>query len=149
VVQAVKRFGGEDAAKNFQTAIGETQRVVGGLIGNPMLGGGETDQKLKQSQTVWGANPTIKNLISTGTVLKDMLGAERDSYMRSNRYLRQQYGNEAVTGPPRTGAQTGGPPPPAKIPTPANLPAGARPGVDTNGNYAGYQDASGWHPRQQ
>jgi hypothetical protein len=114
----VKQYGGEDAAKNFQTALGETQRVVGGVIGNPLLGGGETDARLKQATSVWGANPTVKNLVSTGNVLKEILNQSRQSLMGNNRYLRQRYGGESVapaTAQPTAAAPTGQVIPPGAV----------------------------------
>jgi hypothetical protein len=94
---AVEQRLGNSAAKNFQTAVTETRRSIAGLIGNPLLGGGETDQKLKQADDLLGGNPTMDNLRKGVAILKQAMGSQRDSMVENNRYLRARYG-QAGTG---------------------------------------------------
>jgi hypothetical protein len=112
IVQVIRQKFGEETAKNFQTSLGESQRVIGGLIGNPLLGGGETDARLAQGAKTFGSDPTLKNLESTSQMMKDLLIQQRQSYTNHNRYLRQRYEGESVTGAAGTQTQPAAPPPP-------------------------------------
>jgi hypothetical protein len=113
---AVSRFFGNAAAKNFQTSVAETRRSIAGLIGNPLLGGGETDKKLQQADEMLGQNPTVENLEGAAKVLKQALTTQRNSIVGNNRYLKMRYGS--------AGAQAQQPqqrPAPAAQAQPANL----------------------------
>ena len=92
VSQGIRRWGGDAAAKNFETAVSETRRSIAGLIGNPLLGGGETDKKLEQANELLGKNPTLENIKSAVGILKTALTTQKQSMMDNNRYLRARYG---------------------------------------------------------
>lgn len=94
----IKKFFGDKGVKNYLTGITETRRSIAGLMGNPILGGGETDQKLQQADEMLGQNPTLENLRSAKDVLSQALGTQRDSMLKNNRYLRQRYGQAAQPG---------------------------------------------------
>lgn len=91
-----RQFGGE-AAKNFNTSVTDTRRAIAGLIGNPLLGGGETDQKLKQADEMLGERPTMENLEGAARALDQALRTQRRSTVDNNRYLVKRYG---ATPPP-------------------------------------------------
>jgi hypothetical protein len=109
IVLAVKRAYGDTAAKNLNTSIDETRRSIAGLIGNPLLGGSDTDKKLEQAKDMLGRSPTLENLDGATDVLMQALATQRNSIVQNNRYLRQRYGTRGVGGP----AATAAPPPPA------------------------------------
>jgi hypothetical protein len=95
---AVQRFFGSNAAKNFNTSVMETRRSIAGLIGNPLLGGSETDKKLQQADAMLGESPTMENLEGAANVLKQALATQRQSIVSNNRYLRQRYGSASGQG---------------------------------------------------
>jgi hypothetical protein len=95
---AVQRFFGSNAAKNFNTSVMETRRSIAGLIGNPLLGGSETDKKLQQADAMLGESPTMENLQGAANVLKQALATQRQSIVGNNRYLRQRYGSASGQG---------------------------------------------------
>jgi hypothetical protein len=95
---AVQRFFGSNAAKNFNTSVMETRRSIAGLIGNPLLGGSETDKKLQQADSMLGESPTMENLEGATKVLKQALATQRQSIVGNNRYLRQRYGSASGQG---------------------------------------------------
>jgi hypothetical protein len=100
---AVKRFAGDTDAKNFQTAVSETRRSIAGLIGNPVLGGSDSDKKLKQADEMLGKSPTLANLRGAAGVLKTALETQRQSMIQNNRFLQKRYGGG--TQQPQAGAQ--------------------------------------------
>jgi hypothetical protein len=109
---AIKGKFGDDAAKNFNTALGEVQRSLPTLIGNPMVGGGDSDLKFKAAQDMFGQNPTLSNIQSTAGVLKMMLHGSLDSYTRNNRFLQRRYGiqqSRAGVTPPNANANAPAP----------------------------------------
>jgi hypothetical protein len=87
---------GDTAAKNFNTSVAETRRSIAGLIGNPLLGGSETDKKLEQADEMLGQSPTIENLKGAANVLRQALVTQRNSIVQNNRYLRQRYGSAGL-----------------------------------------------------
>lgn len=95
VILSVQRFLGQNAAKQLNTSIDDTRSAIFGLIGNPLVGGGETDQKLKQAHEMLGENPTMANLEGASKVLKAALLSQRRSIVDSNRYLRRSFGATA------------------------------------------------------
>lgn len=122
---AVRRKFGDTAAKNLETSIAETRRSIAGLIGNPLLGGSETDKKLQQAEEMLGKDPTIANLEGASTILKNALGTQKTSLIQNNRYLRRRYGTAGA-----------GQQPPAERPAPArppNVPATAHWDWNANG----------------
>ena len=108
---ALKKRFGEAAASNFNTALGEVQRSLPQLIGNPLLGGSDTDMKLRQAQDMFGKHPTAANLDSTATVLRDLMQGALHSYSRNNRFFQRRYGMEgsyaAQYSPTQPGAAPG------------------------------------------
>jgi hypothetical protein len=117
---AVKKKLGDQAAKNFNTALGEVQRSLPGLIGNPLLGGSDSDQKLRLAQDMFGKDVTAGNMLSTANTLKGMLAGSKDSLTRNNRFLQRRYGLKgpyAAQSSPTTGG--GQPNNPQPTPTPA------------------------------
>jgi len=98
---AVKRFFGGTQAKNFETAAMETRRSIAGLIGNPLLGGGETDKKLQQADAMLGEKPTMENLKGAAALLKTALETQRTSMIGNNRFLQRRYaqGGAAANAP--------------------------------------------------
>jgi hypothetical protein len=93
LVLAARRFFGEHTAKDLNTQIEDARSAIQGLIGNPLLGGGETDKKLAQAERMLGASPTLENLTSASQILKTALQTQRQSIVGNNRYLRQRYGS--------------------------------------------------------
>ena len=89
---AVRRFFGEDTAKNFNTSVTELRRSIAGLIGNPLLGGSETDKKLAQADELIGKSPTLRNLESASETLNAALAAQKTSIIGNNRFLQRRYG---------------------------------------------------------
>lgn len=106
----VKRQWGDTAAKNFDTSIQETRRSIAGLIGNPLLGGSETDKKLEQAKEMLGGSPTMANLQGAANVLEQALKTQRDSMTQNNRYLRKRYGTVGTSGSQGGAAQWSPPP---------------------------------------
>jgi hypothetical protein len=136
VVLAVKRAYGDTAAKNLNTSIDETRRSIAGLIGNPLLGGSDTDKKLQQAEDMLGSSPTLENLEGATEVLSQALATSRNSMVQNNRYLRQRYGTLGV------GAVAAGGPAAPKTPPPA--PAGAAgTALNKTDNKQHYVDAQG------
>jgi hypothetical protein len=101
---AVKRFFGDNAAKNFQTSVSETRRSIAGLIGNPLLGGSETDKKLQQADEMLGENPTLENVRGAATILKQALATQKQSIVGNNRYLQKRYGAQGQQHAPAADA---------------------------------------------
>jgi hypothetical protein len=108
---------GDNAAKNLNTSIAETRRSIAGLIGNPLLGGSDTDKKLQQADEMLGQRPTVANLQGAADVLEQALRTQRNSLVGNNRFLLKRYGTTGV-GPAAAG--------PAANPATAR-PAPARP----------------------
>lgn len=108
-----KRTLGLEAAKNFDQALSDTQTALGTLIGNPLLGSGESDLKLKTAQRQFGSNPTIKDLQGAVETTRGILGGARASMARNNRYIQQRYGEQYSPARPLTPAPA---PPAAKPP---------------------------------
>lgn len=108
---ALKKRFGETAASNFNTALGEVQRSLPQLIGNPLLGGSDTDLKLKQAQDMFGRHPTAANLDSTASTLRDLMQGALHSYSRNNRFFQRRYGMQgayaAQYSPTQAGAAPG------------------------------------------
>jgi len=92
VALAVKRKLGDQAAKNFNTALGEVQRSLPSLIGNPLLGGSDSDLKLNMAKDMFGKDATAGNLVSTANTLRGMMQGSADSLTRNNRFLQRRYG---------------------------------------------------------
>lgn len=116
----VKTHMGDQAAKDYQTALGEVQRTLPSLIGNPLLGGSDSDLKLRQAKEMFGSNPTMGNLLSTSQTLSNMLRGSVNSYASNNRYLQRRYGLQGPfakqfgmpgQGAPGAGAGGGAPTP--------------------------------------
>lgn len=104
---SVKRFFGDTAAKNLETSIAETRRSIAGLIGNPLLGGSETDKRLQQAEEMLGKSPTMENLAGAEKILKNALHSQRQSIVGNNIYLSRRYGstfNQAPQNPAGGGA---------------------------------------------
>jgi hypothetical protein len=89
----VKEHLGLEAAKNFEQGLSDTQTALGTLIGNPLLGSGESDLKLKTAQKQFGSNPTMKDLRGAVTTTKEILNRARFALARNNRYIQQRYGD--------------------------------------------------------
>ena len=94
----IRRYFGESTAKNFNTSVTELRWSIAGLIGNPLLGGSETDQKLKQADELIGEKPTLQNLESAAETLNTALGAQKASIIGNNRFLRKIYGSASGQG---------------------------------------------------
>ena len=92
VALEVKKKFGDQAAKNFNTALGEVQRSLPALIGNPLLGGADSDLKQRMAQDMFGKDVTAGNLLSTAGTLNGMLQGSKDSLTRNNRFLQRRYG---------------------------------------------------------
>jgi hypothetical protein len=93
---AVRRTFGEESAKNFNTAVSETRRSIAGLIGNPVLGGSDSDKKLAQADEMLGDKPTMENLKGAAAILKTALETQRTSMVDNNRFLAKRYGGAAA-----------------------------------------------------
>jgi hypothetical protein len=126
IKQAVRTKLGSAAADNFATLLTETQSNLGTLIGNPLLGSGESDQKLRTAQSAFGQNPTLDSLRGQVATVTDVLNRSRANMAANNRYIQQRYGNRlspqaAPTGtanPPT--ANTGGAAPPINLVPPGH-----------------------------
>lgn len=105
---AVKKKFGEQAAKNFNTALGEVQRSLPQLIGNPLLGGSDSDLKQRMASDMFGSDKTAGNLLSTAATLKGMLQGTTDSLTRNNRFLQRRYGLRGPYAAQFTPTQSGG-----------------------------------------
>lgn len=90
----VKQVYGSTAAKNFEEGLSDTQTALGTLIGNPLLGSGESDLKLKTAQKQFGKNVTLDNLVGAVQTTKDILSRARQDLARNNRYIQQRYGEQ-------------------------------------------------------
>lgn len=99
----VRRNLGDTAAKNLDTSIAETRRSIAGLIGNPLLGGSETDKRLQQAEEMLGKRPTMENLQGAADILTSALESQRQSIVGNNIYLQKRYGTK-YKQPARTGA---------------------------------------------
>jgi hypothetical protein len=111
----IRRYFGETTAKTFNTAVTELRRSIAGLIGNPLLGGSETDQKLRQADSLLGEKPTMQNLTDAQTVLTNALSAQKASIIGNNRFLLRRWGPNAqgaqpAAAPPATTQPTAAPP---------------------------------------
>lgn len=115
VALAIARTVGQTEATNFNTAVSETRRSIAGLIGNPLLGGGETDKKLEQAEDMLGGHPTMDNLRGAAALLTNALQTQRNSIVNSNRFLVKRYGS---SGQPQ---QSNVQPPPDPPPAPPNM----------------------------
>lgn len=107
--QWVKERVGNTAAKQFEQILSDTQSALGTLIGNPLIGGGESDLKLRTAQKQFGQDATIENLEGQVAVAKQVLERARDGMAKKNRYIQQRYG-EAYS-PASAAAPAGGPQP--------------------------------------
>jgi hypothetical protein len=87
---------GNNAAKNLNTSIAETRRSIAGLIGNPLLGGSDTDKKLQQAEEMLGQRPTVANLQGAADVLEQALRTQRNSLVQNNRFLLKRYGTTGL-----------------------------------------------------
>jgi hypothetical protein len=103
IALTVKNKLGETAAKNFSTALGEVQRNLPGLIGNPLLGGSDSDLKQRQAEKMFGSDVTAGNMVGTADTLRGMMHGSAQSMTRNNRFLQRRYG---LQGP--YAAQQGG-----------------------------------------
>jgi hypothetical protein len=90
----VKETMGSEAAKNFESALSDTQKSLTTLIGNPMLGSSDSDMKLKEAKRQFGSNPTLGNLKSTVATTKEILERSRAEFARNNRYVQKRYGTQ-------------------------------------------------------
>lgn len=124
---AVRNKFGEQTAKNFNTALGEVQRSLPSLIGNPLLGGSDSDLKQKKAEEMFGQNITAGNLLSTADTLKGLLNGSKDSLTRNNRFLQRRYGLKGPYAGQSSPTQGGGGAPANPGPAP-NPPA--KGGVD-------------------
>ena len=111
----IKQKLGFEAQKNFEQALSDTQTALGTLIGNPLLGSGESDLKLKTAQKQFGSNPTMSDLIGAVQTTRNILERARGSLARNNRYIQQRYG------------ETLSPAAPSQVPAQAQTPATATP----------------------
>jgi hypothetical protein len=118
-----QRNMGDNAAKNLNTSIAETRRSIAGLIGNPLLGGSDTDKKLQQADEMLGQRPTVANLQGAADILSQALRTQRNSLVQNNRFLLRRYGTVGV-GQPAPGAGGAAAPRPAP-PRPPSVPATA------------------------
>jgi hypothetical protein len=125
VRQWVRERYGETNAKNFETKLSDTQTALGTLIGNPLIGGGESDLKLKTAQGQFGKNATLDNLAGTVQSTKEILERARMQLARNNRYIQQRYGDDYSPARVQTGNVNlhtmGGPPPPPPPPGMVNV----------------------------
>ena len=106
IKQAVRTRLGNEAANNFSTLLTETQSNLGTLIGNPLLGSGESDMKLRTAQHAFGENPTLSSLRGQVATVTDVLNRSRQDMAANNRYIQQRYGTRLSPSPAAT-------PPPA------------------------------------
>jgi hypothetical protein len=97
---AVRGLVGDKSAKNLQTAIAELRRSISGLIGNPLLGGGETDKKLEQSESLIGKSPTMANLNDAANILTTALASQKNHMVGNNRFLQKRYAQPAAQPQP-------------------------------------------------
>lgn len=93
VKQYVRRRLGDTAAKQFEQGLSDTQTALGTLIGNPLLGGGESDLKLKTAQSQYGKDVTLSNLKAANATVGEILGRARKQLARNNRFIQQRYGD--------------------------------------------------------
>lgn len=104
----VRRNLGDTAAKNLDTGIAETRRSIAGLIGNPLLGGSETDKRLEQAMDMLGRRPTMENLQGASNILKTALESQRQSIVGNNIYLTKRYGSQYRQNPQQPPQQNQG-----------------------------------------
>lgn len=90
--RAVKTKLGDSAMKDFNAALAEVQRSLPTLIGNPIIGGSDSDLKQKNAEKAFGQDITLDNLRSNAATFKGMLLGSRDSLTRNNRFLQDRYG---------------------------------------------------------
>jgi hypothetical protein len=90
----VQTHMGKEDAKNFETILSDTQTALGSLIGNPLLGSGESDLKMKTAQAQFGSNPTLGNLTGAVATTKQVLESSRAALAKNNRYIQQRYGSD-------------------------------------------------------
>jgi hypothetical protein len=148
-IEARARLGDTDA-NNYLTALQETTRSISGLMGNPLLGGGETDKKLEQAETMLGKNPTMSNIRSAANILDQALLTQRSALVGDNRFLKRRFGADprdmsgAIprTVTPTAPAATAPPVSTAPPPSIANDPTWSS---DGRGNYQ-HWDGSKWAP---
>jgi hypothetical protein len=120
VIQATKRFFGNDAAKALQFDIAETRKSLSQVTGNPTLGSSDTNLKLQQMEEAYGGDMTVKNLKKVNAEARKAINAERQAGFTNNRFLRRAYGGEAITAAP-TGPTGGAPPLDQSNPPPLTL----------------------------
>jgi hypothetical protein len=91
---AIERAFGATAAKNFNTQLLDTQASLGTLVGNPLLGSGESDKKLKLAEDAFGQNPSLANLKGQVATVQNILNGSRTTMAKSNRFIQQRYGTQ-------------------------------------------------------
>jgi hypothetical protein len=111
IKRAVKTKLGDSAMKDFNAALAEVQRSLPTLIGNPTIGGSDSDLKQKAAEKAFGQNITLENLKSNAEVFKGMLMGSRDSLTRNNRFLQDRYGLKGSGAHAPTPSPTPGPTP--------------------------------------
>lgn len=100
IKQQIKRRLGDTAAKQFEQGLSDTQTALGTLVGNPLLGGGESDLKLKTAQGQYGKDVTVSNLEAANKTVAEILGRARNQLARNNRFIQQRYGETYKPAPP-------------------------------------------------
>ena len=142
VRQWVKERVGDTAAKQFEESLSDTQSALGTLIGNPLIGGGESDLKLRTAQKQFGKDATVENLEAQVATAKQILENARAGMARHNRYIQQRYGDHYSPSPAAAPA-TGGP---------QSAPAAAAPGqkfsaISSDGKWG--WNGTAWVPNTQ
>jgi hypothetical protein len=153
VRRAIKTRFGDSAMKDFNSALSEVQRNLPTLIGNPLIGGSDSDLKQKAAQKAFGEDVTLSNLKSNSQIFKTMMQGSKESLTRNNRFLQDRYG---LQGP--GGAQQQQQPPPTQPQQPNTSQAARQPGkplpaalptgevrTDGRGNFSQLQN-NAWVP---
>jgi hypothetical protein len=115
VRRAIKTKFGDSAMKDFNSALSEVQRNLPTLIGNPLIGGSDSDLKQKAAEKAFGQDITLSNLKSNSQIFKTMMEGSKESLTRNNRFLQDRYGQKGPGGggggggAAATGPTTGGP----------------------------------------
>jgi hypothetical protein len=110
--QRAKQLWGDDAAKALQFDLAETRKSLSQVTGNPTLGSSDTNLKLEQMTQAYGENMTLSDLKRVNNEARTAIATEREAGFKNNRFLRRDYGGEAVTANPTGGRGTPPPPPP-------------------------------------
>jgi hypothetical protein len=126
---------GDKNAQNLLNSIEDTRATFSALIGNPLLGGGETDKKLERAKAMIGNFPTPDNLRSAkNDVLVPALQTQRDALTSGNRFLTRMYGSSRQLSPLEQRRQAAAPPAAVVPPAAAVAPAAAAPSTGFNWN---------------